>query len=312
MDTVKGYAILRTTNVRHFTQHRSDAPLDEGNDGMLNGLLRTTMAVVVLGSAVAAPRVAAAAVPLIASAQVSADGRALVITSASFVVAPTGTEDPGGSPTPPTVSFALTPLPVTASSATSATAMLPTLLQTGTHLLVSYMTTSAVGPQGSPGEAGPKGVSGRRGMPGLPGPQGPPGPEPSVVTTAGTRNTVLGLEALHALTTGRLNIAAGRDALRSSDIEILNLAFGHSALRASNAADGGTTGVGFEAFANHTAPASAWVSEAAPAATRFPAGTTSVSVIRVWRPSPAPSGSGLRTPTRRRTCRARGPRQRCR
>ena len=44
---------------------------------MLNGLLRTTMAVVVLGSAVAAPR-AAAAVPLIASAQVNADGTSRV------------------------------------------------------------------------------------------------------------------------------------------------------------------------------------------------------------------------------------------
>ena len=117
---------------------------------MLNGLLRTTMAVLVLGSAVTAPRAAAAAVPLIASAQVSVDGTALVITGANFVVAPTGAEDPGGSPTPPTVSLALTALPVTASSATSATAA--------------------------------------------------------------------------------------------------------SALRASNAAAGGTTGVGFEAFANHTAP----------------------------------------------------------
>ena len=238
---------------------------DEGDDGMLNGLLRTTMAVVVLGSAVTAPRPAAAAAPLIASAQVSADGTALVIAGANFTVAPTGGDDADGTPTPPTVSLALTPLPVTASSATSATATLPAMVQAGTHLLVLrrsdgemavfYLTTGAVGPQGSPGEAGPTGVAGRRGMPGLPGPAGPAGPEGSrPAATDGQGNILLGLEALHALTTGTTNLAIGRDALRSNTAGLINLALGASAMR-TNRLGAGATAVGFEALANRTSVA---------------------------------------------------------
>ena len=64
----------------------------------------------------------------------------------------------------PSVSLAPIPLPVTASSATWATATLPSPLNAGTYLLVLhrsdaeaatfYVTVGAVGPQGPAGPAG--------------------------------------------------------------------------------------------------------------------------------------------------------------
>lgn len=95
-------------------------------------------------------------VPLIASAQVSADQSTLTISGLNLVTA--GTEGT------PSVSLALTPLPVTGSSATSVTATLPSPLGAGTYLLLLsrsdqrvatfYVTVGAVGPQGPPGPAG--------------------------------------------------------------------------------------------------------------------------------------------------------------
>lgn len=182
---------------------------------MRNVQVLATAALAALGSTVLVLPVAASTTPLIASAQVSGDQTALVITGVNFVVA-SEPQDPGTDTAgPPTVSLALTPLPVTTSSATSATATLPSVLAAGTHLVVLarsdgelavfYLTTGAVGPRGSPGVAGPVGTAGRKGMPGLPGPQGPPGPEGPVFTaTDSQKNTVVGLEALHELTTVRL------------------------------------------------------------------------------------------------------------
>lgn len=102
-------------------------------------------------------------------------GRSFELGGENVVLAPNDAENPGETPAPRTVSLALTPLPVTASSATSATATLPTMLDAGTYLLtlsrsdgemaVFFLTTGAVGRQGSPGEAGPPGVAGRTGMP---------------------------------------------------------------------------------------------------------------------------------------------------
>ena len=159
------------------------------------------------------------------------------------------------------MSLALTPLPVTASSATSVTATLPATLAAGTYLVVltrsdremavSYLTTRAVGPQGSPGVAGPAGPAGRKGLPGAVGPAGPAGPEAEfTATTDGEGNLAVGLEALHALTTGLANVALGRDALRSNTTGHLNLAVGGSALRSNNSYPVANTAVGFEAFAN--------------------------------------------------------------
>ena len=207
--------------------------------------IRPMMSMVVAGLASLglSPAEATAEPPLIAAAQVSTDRAALVMTGEHFVVAPTDTEGEGADPpASPTVSLALTPLAVTASSATSATASLPAMVEAGTHLVVLtrsdgqmavfYLTTDAVGPQGSPGVAGPAGPAGRKGMPGLPGPQGLPGPEgPAFVATVGQMNTALGLEALHARTTGQLNMALGRDALRSNATGYSHVAIGASALR---------------------------------------------------------------------------------
>ena len=67
-----------------------------------------------IGAAPPAPRAA----PLIASATVSADQTTLTLTGLNFAAA--ATEGAGGAP--PSVSLALTPLPVTASSPTAVTA----------------------------------------------------------------------------------------------------------------------------------------------------------------------------------------------
>lgn len=67
-----------------------------------------------------------AADPLIASAAVSADRATLTVSGLNF------TTDGA----PPSVSLALTPLPVTASSATVVTATLPVPLEAGTYLLL--------------------------------------------------------------------------------------------------------------------------------------------------------------------------------
>ena len=205
---------------------------------------------------------AAAAPPIIASAEVGAVGATLVLAGVNLELAPADGEDPGtDTATPPGVSLALTPLPVTASSATSVTATLPATLAAGTYLVVltrsdsemavSYLTTGAVGPQGSPGVvAGPAGPAGRKGLPGAVGPAGPAGPEAEfTATTDAQGNLAVGLEALHALTVGLANIALGRDALRSNTIGHLNLAVGGSALR-SHSYQVANTAVGFEAFAN--------------------------------------------------------------
>ena len=224
---------------------------------------RATMveAAVVLALTVMAAQ-AAAAPPIIASAELGAGGTTLVLAGVNFELAPTDIEDPGaGAQAPPGVSLALTPLPVTASSATSVTATLPATLAAGTYLVVltrsdremavSYLTTRAVGPQGSPGVAGPAGPAGRKGLPGAVGPAGPAGPEAEfTATTDGEGNLAVGLEALHALTTGLANVALGRDALRSNTTGHLNLAVGGSALRSNNSYPVANTAVGFEAFAN--------------------------------------------------------------
>ena len=114
------------------------------------------------GSAVAvvAAPPAPLAAPLIASAQVSADQATLTLTGLNFAA----TAAEGGEGVPPSVSLALTPLPVTASSATWVTATLPSPLNAGTYLLVLqrsdaeaatfYVTVGAVGPQGPAGPAG--------------------------------------------------------------------------------------------------------------------------------------------------------------
>ena len=98
------------------------------------------------------------AAPLIASAQVSADQTTLTLTGLNFAVL----ESTDGAL--PSVSLALTPLPVTASSPTLVTATLPSPLEAGTYLLLLqrsdaeaatfYVTVGAVGPQGLPGQAG--------------------------------------------------------------------------------------------------------------------------------------------------------------
>ena len=79
---------------------------------------------------VAAP--VAANTPLIASAQVSADGTALVLAGVNFAVTSTDSENGGTVSTAvQSVSLALTSLPVTDSSATSVTATLPATIRRG-------------------------------------------------------------------------------------------------------------------------------------------------------------------------------------
>ena len=132
--------------------------------------------------------------PLIATAVVSADGTRVVITGQHFTLPPANEEE---SPTPPTVSLALTSLPVAAS------ATLPSGLKAGTYLLVLtrsddemavfYLPIGALGSQGSKGPDGPTGTGGRTGLPGFPGPAGPAGPEgPAFTATDAQWNTVVG------------------------------------------------------------------------------------------------------------------------
>ena len=64
--------------------------------------------------------------PLIASAKVSADRTTLTVAGLNFAT----------DGVPPSVTLALTPLPVTASSATAVTAALPASLEAGTYLLL--------------------------------------------------------------------------------------------------------------------------------------------------------------------------------
>lgn len=97
------------------------------------------------------------AAPVIASALVSADQTTLTITGLNLATTT------GGNAGVPSVSFALTPLPVAASSVTLVTATLPASLQAGTYLLLLsrsdgeaaafYVTVGAVGPQGPAGPA---------------------------------------------------------------------------------------------------------------------------------------------------------------
>ena len=216
--------------------------------------------------AVMAAAAAEADPPLIGSAEVSADGAALVLTGVNFVPTSADTEGSGATAATakrPGVSLALTPLPVTVSSATSVSATLPAALTAGTYLVVltrsdgelavSYLTTGAIGPQGSPGAAGPAGISGRRGVPGSRGPAGPAGAAgPRLAAADAQPNTAVGLEALHRLTTGSANAALGRNALQSSTAGNLNVAVGGSALRGKRDSLVGNTAVGFEAFANGT------------------------------------------------------------
>ena len=221
---------------------------------MLSGWAREIVVVAVFGVGLP-PMVLAATestAPVIKSVGLNVDRTALVVTGDDFTVAET--------PASPSLSLALTPLPVTAASATSATAMLPQMVDPGTHLVVltrsdgqmavSYLTTGAVGPQGPRGVAGPAGPAGRKGMPGLPGSQGAAGPEgPEFTATDGRQNTIVGLEALHALTTGQLNIAFGRNALRSATTGGNNVAIGASTLR-TNTFYVANLAVGHEALAN--------------------------------------------------------------
>ena len=64
--------------------------------------------------------------PLIASAKVSADRTTLTVSGLNFAT----------DGVPPSVSLALTPLPVAASSPTAVTAALPASLEAGTYLLL--------------------------------------------------------------------------------------------------------------------------------------------------------------------------------
>ena len=106
-----------------------------------------------VGAAPPAPRAA----PLIASATVSADQATLTLTGLNFAAAATE----GADGAPPSVSLALTPLPVTASSPTAVTATLPSPLEAGSYLLLLsrgddqaaafHVTIGAVGPPGPAG-----------------------------------------------------------------------------------------------------------------------------------------------------------------
>ena len=104
---------------------------------------------------VAAPQELAS--PLIASAQVSADQTTLTLTELNFANA----ENTAGAS--PSVSLALTPLPVTVSSPTLVTALLPSPLEAGTYLVLLQRSDAAaatfhvtVGAVGPPGPAGPE------------------------------------------------------------------------------------------------------------------------------------------------------------
>ena len=113
-----------------------------------------------MASAVEAP----APAPLIASAQVSGDQTTLTLTGLNLAAA-AGESTDG---VLPSVSLALTPLPLTASSPTLVTATLPAPLEAGTYLVLLqrsgdqaatfYVTVGAVGPQGPAGAASPLGV----------------------------------------------------------------------------------------------------------------------------------------------------------
>ena len=205
---------------------------------------------------------AAADAPLIATAAVSADRSSVEIAGMHFTVPPAGAGAPQ-QPVAPTVTLALTPLPVTKATATSATATLPSSLDAGTYLLVLtrsdgemgvfYLPVGAIGPRGRRGLPGPPGPAGRKGQPGPLGLPGPPGPEgPALAATDAQENTLVGLEALHALTTGRFNTAVGRSALRSNTAGASNVAVGGSALR-TNASQSQGVAVGFEALVNSAA-----------------------------------------------------------
>lgn len=227
---------------------------------MLNVRLRARVAALMaagFGMMVMGEATAASSRPLIASARVSADGTALVVTGMHLMIVPAGTEAPDGA-APPRVSLALTPLPVTAATAASATATLPSMVEAGTHLVVLtrsdgemavfYLTTGAVGPRGKAGVAGPAGSPGRKGVPGLSGPAGPQG-APFTATDAAA-NTRMGLDALRTLTRGRFNTAFGRSALRSNTIGSFNTAVGRSVMRNSARVGFYTTAIGHAAFAN--------------------------------------------------------------
>ena len=192
------------------------------------GLLLTVMA----GSAAANP-------PLITSAhaQVNTDRPTLVLNDLNLVAAATDAESPGTPP--PSVSLRLTPLPVTASSATSVTAMLPGALGAGTYLVtlrrsdsgtaVFHLTIGTAGPPGEPGAAGPAGAIGAPGRTGPPGPAGPRGP--AFTATDAQNNTAVGADALRYVTTGRFNTGFGPGALRFASTGSRNVAVGGSALR---------------------------------------------------------------------------------
>ena len=120
----------------------------------------STLAVGVLSirvAGLAAAQSQSPAIPLIASVQVSADLSTLTISGLNLVTAGVA----GTSGAAPNVSLALTPLPITASSATVVTSTLPSGLGAGTYLLLLsrsdgqaatfYVTVGAVGPQGPPG-----------------------------------------------------------------------------------------------------------------------------------------------------------------
>lgn len=87
-------------------------------------------------------------------------------------------------------------------------------------------------------------------MPGLPGPAGAAGPEgPGFTASDDLDNTVVGLEALHELTSGLANTAGGSNALQRSNDGTAQTAVGASALR--NGSSGGlNTALGFEALVN--------------------------------------------------------------
>lgn len=84
-------------------------------------------------------------------------------------------------------------------------------------MAVFYLPIGALGPRGSKGPDGLSGAGGRTELPGFLGPAGPAGPEgPAFTATDAQWNTVVGLEALPALTTGSYNTVAGRSAVRTA------------------------------------------------------------------------------------------------
>ena len=221
---------------------------------------RTMTVAMAAGLALAVMAVpAAASPPVIASAQVSADLTTLAISGVNFTGTFPDSENEGDvSTTVQSVSLALTSLTVTDSSATSATAALPTALEAGTYLLlltrsdgemaVFYLTIGTTGPQGPAGAAGQPGATGRPGAPGLPGAPGPPGPKFTPtdaqgntsagtgalgVVTTGQSNTAFGVRAQSSTTTGSFNTALGIDTLAGNVWGSSNTAVGSYALRRS-------------------------------------------------------------------------------